>query len=270
MPLDNQQTSKTIKWPRLAIVAPALPFIGYFMAFVYQWSYIDYFNLPSFLIKISVEDVVRSTGTLIMVLLVASMVVLYGYPLIMSWRRHDKTSFIGVIFALVFAAQSFYDLFSSEMLKTILVHMVMIALAFFRTFLLFHIITFSIKKVWKIEKLGTKDIRLGARKYQNRVNLYEGHILNFLFYSSYSPFLGILIISVFLISAFSLIGFHNAEYKRNYLTFRRSGSKYILIEKYDLLVAAKISGSTITRDILLLNTASDFEFKQEYLPNLHK
>jgi hypothetical protein len=63
-----------------------------------------------------------------------------------------------------------------------------------------------------------------------------------------------------------LKGFHDAENQCDFLTFERAEGKYIVLRKYDNLIAVKVANKRITGDVLLLSDTGDLQFKIECFP----
>lgn len=62
-----------------AIILPAIVSIGYFTAYMYEKSYLDYFEIPISNLKISTELVIRSSITYLALLYLGIFFLLYGY-----------------------------------------------------------------------------------------------------------------------------------------------------------------------------------------------
>jgi hypothetical protein len=80
-----------------ALILAILPFYGYLLAFGYEGGYVSYFDVPEFLIKVTISQVIESTVILLAgCVVVFVIVVLQGYPLFKSWRSSSVDFYISL------------------------------------------------------------------------------------------------------------------------------------------------------------------------------
>jgi hypothetical protein len=254
------------KWYGFLIAS--LGFFGYFIAYTYETSYASYFSIPDYLIKISIESIIRSILTLTVLFVGILCALTSWYPLIRGVLKFKKL-YLLIVLPFLFYLYREYNIFYSS---TKLVELARLILAVVIAYVIAAVGYYAVK--FLVMKLGKKLIkpelrsRIASKEFDQSVDFHNYELGDILLTPPVSTFFLLALVFSFVYFITVIGAWHDAEHQKRYLSFARSDGKYILIRNYSPYIALKVKNNKITHDFLLINNTDNINFKSEYYPNL--
>lgn len=211
-----------------------LPFAGYIIAYSYEKGYLSFFRVPSFLIRLGLEEVIVATSVVIAGLSIFYLILMILYP----FRKHISKSAKGFTFlksiVLFLILSPFISTFSSDSLLDKLIVSYIIFL-----FILLWQFGFPLL-FYKGSSLEEKIIR--ADKEKDEV----GQIEDFIFSRPQLKTIYIIFLTIAYISLLAYkAGVNDASSQKDYLSFSDNTNTYIVVRTYvDKKIAIEISGES--------------------------
>jgi len=244
------------------ILVTSLPFIGYLTAYFFEKSYLSYYGIPSYLIKLSLDQIIASTS----VIAIGLLITYYTFfsivaPLFYSLRENVIMKKLLPIILGFGGSLPFIITFSNA---TLLVKML-------QSLVMFLILTFFNLGLMYVL---VKDKALEQKTINTKINkTMRWRIMNNLFSKpKLRTFLQLFLITICAATLANLAGTKEASSQSDYLVFN-TNSTYAVLRSYgEKLVSIRINldSKTMGNEILILSNNKDLELKLESVGPLKK
>lgn len=238
-----------------------LPFVGYITAYNYEKGYLSFFGVPSFLIRLGLEEIIVATSVLVLGLfaLYPFLAIIYPFRNLMGKSVGGRTLKITIILFL-FLSPIIFIFNSSSLLDKLVTSLVIFLILLFYEFGFPYLF-------YKGSSLDEKIVK--AEKTHKEV----GQIEDFIFSRPQLNTLCILFFTIMFISFLAdLAGVRDANNQKDYLLFSDNGT-YAVIRTYaDKKVAVEINSESkyIENNIRIISINDNLELRVEDIGPLKK
>lgn len=252
----------------------SLPVVGYLIAFFYNWGFLDFFNVPLYLMNIGIENIIISTTIVLVVTMLVFVFIFLLY--ILSSKLPNKQKIIqppkktsvkeqvaiGVVALLIFSLFVIFGIHIGLIFKLLIIFSAFILLTFILFGLPYYYFPHEDFFVDTLNKYYERDyqIKLKQSETPNKIPFFS--------YLYNSPLRGytiyfILIMSWALIAAMS--GSFIASRTKEFNTFSEDGTDYIIISVYnDKFVSISVDKNhNITTDYLKISSLDSLKNVQK-------
>lgn len=240
---------------RFTFILTISPFIGYLFAYFFESSYLSYFDLPNYLVSISIENIIIAISSLFGAIVTLIIIIYFIYPLIHAINYNDPIGHnifwlliysIGILFIVVITPPGEFI----DKVITAFLYIATVAIVDFGWPLLFH------RRVPYKEK-----VRLIHEAEINSPQLFDVFIkTNTMFYL----LIGFIIaIGVF---ASQSLGEKFARDQRYFITYSKDNNLFVLIRSYssyNILLGINKNIRKFNNNILLIPKRESIEGKIE-------
>lgn len=242
-------------------IIAALPFIGYIAAYNYEKSYLSFFNIPSFFIKIGVEEIITATSAVTIALLVYYLALHLFLPFIFFIIKKTKNiAFIKSMLLVLIMIPLFVigNTFSLNKIVIVLAFFLFAFLYFFRIPLLFFF------KGSTLKEKKTKADNLMRKFYIVETYVFSKPTLQTLLFL----FLAVCTLSLFA----NRLGTYVSSRQKNYFVFSKNESCAVIRNYGDKLICIGVDqdSKSINNKVLILPVEEKLEFSLENLGPLVK
>ena len=239
----------------------ALPFFGYITAYNYEKGYLSFFNIPSLLIRLSLEDVIVATSVLVSGLFV--FYYLFLTIIALFWKLINKSErgrTLKITLILFFIASPYIFIFNNITLLDKLI----IALAML-LYLLFYEFGLPI-----IFQKGTLEERLVK---ENRAHEKATIVENYIFSKPKLKLFYLAILTLFYTSGLAFFaGVRDAGKQTDYLVFSDKDT-YAVVRNYsDRIIVVKIDDKlkSLKENVRIISFTDNLNLRHETIGPLQK
>ncbi len=242
-----------------SLVLAGLPFWGYSIAYVFEVGYLSFFNLPNYLIRLSIENVIVTTFILTLLISVYSFLIAEYiiFPIVLPGILNKQNPIdysFRIIIAIYFIIYlPFLALSTNSDITQFITSSIFILITLLVYYFLFPIFLYKNKKISYQNKVAE------LTKEDNRIITFMDFLLS---QQALKYTLGLLLIIVSLMLSFA-IGKKYASIKSDFLIFTKDHKDFAIVQMYQndkIGVEIDVKNKKIKKSFLILNNNSDNVF----------
>lgn len=252
---------KKINLPLLAAALPLLSFYGYLIAYTYEASYLAAYDIPSFLVQISLNTIFLATIYASVILAIGSVVIIKFLPILNSFEK--KLLLYPLMLFFIYAGiiiPAFAILFPDNLSLLLIIIIILFILIIFIEFLIPIIKSRTLKNIR--EQILADRLARNKNKPNTSITIKN----------EYYKLAFIIIAVLFITSALtSFIANLQAQLNSQYYVFNNKGTSYALIRTYgEEKLAIKYKDKKLISGELYIFRSNDLKLKKEQLILLKK
>lgn len=272
-PSSNNQTTNIVAYlstVEKTLLIACLTFLGYLDAYIYKISYLSFYDIPLFLTKVKLEDVIFSA---IGMIIISTLMGIFVFFLIsLSRNPEPEPQFVkSTLLTTVIVSTLLFGLIAAFVLYFVLLSPTFKIIALLILFLLYTIGTFGLP-IYLFR--GEKSIKMRFRKYYEKINIrgekrYKEGLMKQRRESLFDillkpPFLGLYVYFISIITSMllaAILGTTMAANKESFYILNENNQSFFMAEMYEdqLVLVAFDEQKKVTTGIIQILPISDFK-----------
>lgn len=243
-------------------IIPGLTFIGYIVAYNYEKAYLSFFNIPSFFIKIGVEEIIVAITSVTLFLMICYVVLRLFSPFIFFIiKKAEHVAFVKKSMLLIPIIVFLFFIGNTSSLN----EKIIILIFFIFAFLYF----FRIPLLFLFKGKNLKEKRIKANDLMRRLYMVETYVFS---KSTPQTLLFIFLVSYILSLFANMLGTHLSSRQKHYFVFSKNENCAVVRNHGDKLICIGFDqdSKSINNKVLIFPVEEKLEFSWESLGPLEK